>query len=68
MWTERAPQHLLWSKLFPRLVALATVLWMPASFRIRVPFDVFHPVLTQIHIPYRLKPQGVGIDEYVATV
>ncbi len=31
MWSERAPQHLVESKVFPRLVAMAEVLWSPPS-------------------------------------
>ena len=33
MWSERAPQHLVESKVYPRLVAMAEVLWSPASSR-----------------------------------
>jgi hexosaminidase len=33
MWSERAPQHLVESKVFPRMVAMAEVLWSPAENR-----------------------------------
>lgn len=33
MWSERAPQHLVESKVFPRMVAMAEVLWSPAERR-----------------------------------
>lgn len=33
MWTEYAPQHTIDSKLFPRIVALAEVLWSPKENR-----------------------------------
>lgn len=33
MWTERAPQHSVDSKVFPRLLAMAEVLWSPADRR-----------------------------------
>lgn len=33
MWSERAPQHLVESKVFPRLVAMAEVLWSLPSTR-----------------------------------
>ena len=33
MWSERAPQRLVESKVYPRLVAMAEVLWSPASSR-----------------------------------
>ena len=33
MWSERAPQHLVESKVYPRLVAMAEVLWSPPSTR-----------------------------------
>lgn len=33
MWSERAPQHLVESKVFPRLVAMSEVLWSPAEGR-----------------------------------
>ena len=34
MWTEHAPQHTLDSKLFPRLLAMAEVLWTPQARRV----------------------------------
>ena len=33
MWTEHAPQSLVESKVFPRMVALAEVLWSPKNLR-----------------------------------
>ncbi|MEY5043137.1 MAG: hypothetical protein RJA19_364 [Bacteroidota bacterium] len=33
MWSEHAPQHLVESKIYPRLIALAEVLWSPAELR-----------------------------------
>ncbi len=42
MWTEHAPQHSIDSKVFPRLLAMAEVLWSPASRR---DFDEFLPRL-----------------------
>lgn len=42
MWTERAPQHSVDSKVFPRLLAMAEVLWSPANQR---DFEAFLPRL-----------------------
>jgi hexosaminidase len=33
MWTEHAPQHLVESRLFPRILAMAEVLWSPVQLR-----------------------------------
>lgn len=33
MWSERAPQHSIDSKVFPRILAMAEVLWSPAERR-----------------------------------
>jgi hexosaminidase len=33
MWTEHAPQHLVESKVFPRILAMAEVLWSPEQLR-----------------------------------
>jgi len=56
MWTERAPQELVDSKVFPRLLALSEVLWTAPKNRDYEPFAVRveknYPRLNQLGINY----------------
>lgn len=54
MWTERAPQEFIDSKVFPRMLAMAEVLWSPEAGR---RYEEFHPRVQQ-HYP-RLDALGV---------
>jgi hypothetical protein len=60
MWTERAPEHVALQKIFPRVLALATVLWSSLETKARLPFSEFHRIVSAVHIPRRLKRMHVG--------
>jgi hexosaminidase len=68
MWTEHAPQELVDSKVFPRLLAMSEVLWTYpgvrdyAAFNKRVEFH--YPRLTQMGVAFGLpkKPIDVKIE------
>ena len=59
LWTEHAPQHLVESKLYPRLIALAEVLWTPPALRSWEGFqrrlDVHYERLDQWKVDYGLE-------------
>lgn len=48
MWTERAPQHLVDSKVFPRILAMSEVLWSPPESRDLQDFE------TRLQYHYRI--------------
>lgn len=56
MWTEHAPQHLVESKVFPRILAMAEVLWSPAQARDWLHFhdrvQRFYPRMDTLSIGY----------------
>lgn len=60
MWSERAPEHMLLSKLFPRLCALATCLWSGAEVKQTLPFTEFHKQLISEHLPRLRKVFDFG--------
>lgn len=55
MWTERAPQETIDRKVFPRILAMAEVLW---AYRPQAPFASFQTKM-KAHYP-RLDAQGVN--------
>ena len=66
MWTERAPQSVVESKLYPRMLAMAEVLWTRASER---RFDDFHrrvgayyPRLDSLGVRYGFEATPVRFD------
>ncbi|KAI3647804.1 hypothetical protein MP228_008025 [Amoeboaphelidium protococcarum] len=64
MWTERAPEHLVLQKIFPRLSAFAFVMW--TSPQVKPTFPKFHLLLNSVHLK-RLKIMGVdGIGDGLA--
>ena len=64
MWSERAPQHTVEGKVFPRILALGAVLWTPDNSR--EPFEQFHAKLTKTHIAKRLKKLNVVCSDGLA--
>lgn len=77
MWTERAPQHLVDQKVFPRLLAMAEVLWsypemkdtllsVSETYKNNIPMREYEPFRTRVrrHYPI-LKSMGVdyGLEE-----
>ncbi|MDX9758673.1 MAG: family 20 glycosylhydrolase [Bacteroidota bacterium] len=66
MWTEHAPQHLVDGKIFPRILAMAEVLWTPvrqreySAFHRRV--DAFYPRLDSLGIRYGFEAPAVSFD------
>jgi hypothetical protein len=58
MWSERAPQDLVYGKVYPRLVALSTVLWSYDLAKSSYNFQRFHSDLLKRHQP-RLKARGI---------
>jgi hexosaminidase len=63
MWTEKAPQNLVDSKVFPRLLALAEVLWtnpMPRNFEaFNQRVESHYPRLTSLGIRYGFDKQAI---------
>lgn len=66
MWSERAPQHLVESKVYPRLVAMAEVLWSPAAqcdwsdFKTRM--DAHYSRLDAWGVTYGWETVPLGLD------
>ncbi|MFY8020540.1 MAG: family 20 glycosylhydrolase, partial [Bacteroidia bacterium] len=66
MWTEHAPQELVDSKLFPRILAMSEVLWTPSS---QQHFEDFHqrlqkqyPRLDRMGVKYGYESLPVSFD------
>ena len=65
MWSERAPQHLVDSKVYPRAIALAEVLW---SGRAVTGHDAAYPdFLTRLDAHYA-RLDALGVDYGLETV
>ncbi|MBE0643345.1 MAG: family 20 glycosylhydrolase [Bacteroidetes bacterium] len=66
MWTERAPQRLVESKLYPRILAMAEVLWAPTwqrtygDFHRRV--QNYYPRLDTLGVRYGFEAAPVRFD------
>ncbi|KAJ3086714.1 hypothetical protein HK102_012656, partial [Quaeritorhiza haematococci] len=58
MWSERAPQGTIFSKVYPRMLALTAKLWSGPSVSTKIPFEEYHAMLIERHFP-RLKKLGV---------
>ncbi|PLW93355.1 MAG: hypothetical protein C0592_06405, partial [Marinilabiliales bacterium] len=66
MWSERAPQELVDSKVFPRLCAISEVLWSPTTDR---SFDEFHErmqshysLLDKLGVEYGFENEPIIIE------
>ncbi len=66
MWTERAPQHLVESKLYPRILAMAEVLWTPTQQRRYASFEKrlqrLYPRLDSLGIEYGFEAPPVRFE------
>ena len=68
MWTERAPQDKVDSKIFPRILAMAEVLWTAPEkadyrkFKARV--EKYYPVLDRLDIKYGMETLPLKIKTY----
>lgn len=66
MWTERAPQHLVESKLYPRILAMAEVLWSPTMQRRYTSFEKrlqrLYPRLDSLGIRYGFEAPPVRFE------
>lgn len=66
MWTEHAPQSLVESKIYPRILAMAEVLWTPAwqrrydDFHKRV--QAYYPRLDTLGVRYGFEAPPVRFD------
>jgi hexosaminidase len=66
MWTEYAPQSLVESKVYPRILAMAEVLWTPArqrqfeDFHTRV--QAYYPRLDSLGVRYGFEAPPVRFD------
>lgn len=68
MWTEYAPQHLIDYRLFPRLTALAEVLWTYPVKRNYQDFSnrlqSFYDILDDMNVNYNFEIPPVSFSEY----
>ena len=68
MWTEYAPQHLIDYRLFPRLTALAEVLWTYPVERNYQDFSnrlqSFYNILDEMNVNYNFEIPPVSFSEY----
>lgn len=70
MWSERAPQHKVDQKVFPRLLAMAEALWNPPHQR---SYDAFldkvyqhHPKLDELDVQYGYETVPVSLTAHPA--
>jgi len=65
MWTERAPQERVDSKVFPRILAMSERLWSPKSLRNFIPFhnrvQAHYPRLDLLGVRYGAESKPVHI-------
>jgi hexosaminidase len=66
MWTEHAPQSLVQSRLYPRILAMAEVLWAPPWQRRYVDFhkrvQAYYPRLDTLGVQYGFEAPPVRFD------
>lgn len=66
MWTEHAPQALVESKVYPRILAMADVLWTPAAQRRYGDFhrrvQAYYPRLDTLGVRYGFEAPAVRFD------
>ncbi|MEQ8245348.1 family 20 glycosylhydrolase [Fulvivirga sp.] len=69
MWTERAPQHLVDSKVFPRILAMTEVLWSDSTNRNYQEFNdrvqTQYSILNKLGVTYGFEKNPVEVSSEV---